>query len=171
MRILLTAFADTAADMLVQALFDTLPHDLFAFLTVPYQREASVQALIKSVLREKGKLRYVVLFGQKAQIGDRVHVEICGRARDRWFETDFPVARFMLCAAGCGLPVYLSQNAGAAFPNHLYAEGLRFFAENPAYRCRMVLCHIPCAEHITHPTEFADKCARTLKCFAEQMIT
>ena len=80
--------------------------------------------------------------------------------------TDFPVAKWMLCAAACGLPAYLSQNAGTMYANHLYAEGLRFLRDDPAYRCQMLLCHVPMAEDGTDHAGFAEKLAQVLVRFA-----
>lgn len=166
MRILITAFSGTAADTLMRRLYDSLPHDVFAFLTVPTAREESVHGLCRTIVRERGRLRYVVSLAQREGIADRIHVETCARARDGWFRTDFPVARWMLCAAACGLPAYLSQNAGTMHANHLYAEGLRFLRDNPAYRCRILLCHVPPPENRTDAAGFAEKLAQVLVRFA-----
>ena len=65
------------------------------------------------------------------------------------------------------LPAYLSQNAGTMYANHLYAEGLRFLRDDPAYRCQMLLCHVPMAEDGTDPAGFAEKWAQVLIRFAE----
>lgn len=167
MRILIAAVSGTAADMLLQHLYDCLPHDRFSFLTVPTAREESVYGLCRAIVREKGRLRYVVLFAQKKEGGDRIHVETCARARDGWFRTDFPVAQWMLCAAACGLPAYLSQTAGSLLANHLYAEGLRFLHKNPMYRCRLLLCHVPMQEHIADAAGFAERVAQVLVRFAK----
>ena len=146
MRILITAFSGTMADKLLMHLCDRLPHEDFAFLRLPTAREESVHGLCRAIVREKGRLRYIVSLAQKEECVGRIHVETCARARDGWFQTDFPVAKWMLCAAACGLPAYLSQNAGTMYANHLYAEGLRFLRDDPAYRCQMLLCHVPMAE-------------------------
>lgn len=166
MRILITAFSGTAADALMRCLYDSLPHDVFAFLTVPTAREESVHGLCRTIVRERGRLRYVVSLAQREGIADRIHVETCARARDGWFRTDFPVARWMLCAAACGLPAYLSQNAGTMHANHLYAEGLRFLRDNPAYRCQMLLCHVPAPGNIADSVGFAEKLTQVLTRFA-----
>lgn len=162
MRILITAFS--GADTLARRLSDALPHEDFAFLTVPTAREESVHRLCRAIAREKGRLRYVIAFAQREGVG--IHVETCARARDGWFRTDFPVAQWMLCAAACGLPAYLSQNAGSSHANHLYAEGLRFLRDNPAYRCRMLLCHVPPPENRTDAAGFAERTAQVLTRFA-----
>ena len=166
MRILITAFSGTMADKLLMDLCDRLPHEDFAFLRLPTAREESVHGLCRAIVREKGRLRYIVSLAQKEGCVGRIHVETCARARDGWFRTDFPVAKWMLCAAACGLPAYLSQNAGISHANHLSAEGLRFLHDNPAYRCRMLLCHVPPPENIADSVGFAEKLAQVLTRFA-----
>ena len=60
MRILITAFSGTMADKLLMHLCDRLPHEDFAFLRLPTAREESVHGLCRAIVREKGRLRYIV---------------------------------------------------------------------------------------------------------------
>ncbi len=164
MRILVVAFV--GMNTLLQYLSDRLPQDTFAFLTVPTTREESVYALCKAIVRDKGRIRYVIVLARREEIADRIYVETCARARDGWFRTDFPVARWMLDSAACGLPAYLSQNAGISHANHLYAEGLRFLREHPEYRCQMLLCHMSTSGRDC--IGIAERYARVLVQFAKE---
>ena len=144
MRILITAFSGTMADKLLMDLCDRLPHEDFAFLRLPTAREESVHGLCRAIVREKGRLRYIVSLAQQEGCVGRIHVEACARARDGWFQTDFPVAKWMLCAAACG-PARLSL---AKRRNHVRQSSLCGGTPVPARRSGIPLSDaaVPCPD-------------------------
>ena len=149
MNVLLTAFQGTSAERLIRQ-FDSRYDKIILCNNKPQSVEQLTRAL---ALRE---YRFIISFGQKPVIRDKVCIELCARLDGTVRQTTFPVSRLAEALTASEIPIKISHNAGTSFCNHLYACGLRHLAQNSG-NTEMVFLHIPFQKNISDFDSFSQK--------------
>lgn len=155
-KILLTGFKGTSSEMLIDR-FD----EAYRRLILENDKVNSAEQLISEM--ENDSFDYVISFGQKPVIKDKIYVECSGRLGDTNYETDFDICKLVSALKHNGFSVHISNNAGTSFCNNLYARGLKFILER-AYKGSMVFLHIPFEKNIS---DFCDLSDRLIKAIHE----
>ena len=123
-RILLTAFRGTSAELLVKGAELNLKYKI---LYLPNDKIKDSELLIDALQQEQ--FDYVISFGQRPNIKDKVHIETTARKDGNALITVFEYERLKCCLEQNGLPVKISDNAGTSYCNELYWNGLRYILE------------------------------------------
>ena len=153
-KILLTVFEGTSSELLLNGFKD------FPVLVLPNDKVRDYELLIESLL--KAHFDYVLSFGQRPNIKDKVHFEITARDGELRLETTFDCERLTLLFEQNGIPTKLSQNAGTSFCNKLYWNGLKYISENEL-ETKMVFVHVPFVKNIKDFELFRQRIYNTLK--------
>ena len=146
-NILLTAFRGTSAEELLKgAECDRL--------LLPNDKVRDSEILIKAVAT--GKYDYVICFGQRPHIKDKVHIETIARDGDFSIDTGFDCEKLKVLFEQNGIVAPISHNAGTSFCNRLYWNGLQYILQNEL-DVKMVFVHIPFMKNITEIERFNKK--------------
>ena len=154
-KILLTAFKGTSSEKVIGC-FD----EAYRRLILENDKVISVNQLISEL--ENDRFDYVISFGQKPVIKDKIYVECSGRLGDTEYETDFDIIRLVSALKLNGFSVHISNNAGTSYCNNLYARGLKIILER-AYKGRMVFIHIPFEKNISDFNDFSDRLIKAIQ--------
>ncbi len=138
-NILLTAFRDTSAELLLKGFNE------FQVLVLPNDKVRDSELLIEML--SKTHFDYVLSFGQRPNIKDKVHIETTARDSEVRLDTIFDCERLRLLFEQNGIPAKLSHNAGTSFCNKLYWNGLKYIAEHKL-ETKMVFVHVPFGKNI-----------------------
>ena len=155
---LLTAFRGTSSERLISC-FDGEFHKLI----LENHKGKSVNQLIQ--LLKGNNFDYVISFGQKPVIRDKLYIELTGKINNVSYKTDFDADRFIDSLTRFGFSVHTSNNAGTSFCNNIYAHGLKFIKEN-TLKTRMIFVHVPFEKNISDFGDFSDKLIKA----AEELI-
>ena len=156
-RILLTAFCGTSAELLVKGAELNLKYKV---LYLPNDKIKDSELLIDALQQEQ--FDYVISFGQRPNIKDKVHIESRARKSELGLETAFDCEKLKCTMEQVGLSVKLSCNAGTSYCNELYWNGLRYIEEN-RLDTKMVFVHVPFEKNISNAEEFIQKTYTGLK--------
>lgn len=156
-RILLTAFCGTSAELLVKGIE---PDSKCQVLYLPNDKIKDSELLIDALQQEQ--FDYVISFGQRPNIKDKVHIESRARKSELGLETAFDCEKLKCTMEQVGLSVKLSCNAGTSYCNELYWNGLRYIEEN-RLDTKMVFVHVPFEKNISNAEEFIQKTYTGLK--------
>ena len=140
MKILLTAFRGSSAEALIKD-WEAYPKIIFP------NHKVRDSELLKDVI-SKQNYDYIISFGQKPNIKDKVYIETTGKQGNICMETSFPWDMLRRLLQEKGLCVKVSQNAGTSFCNQLYFNGLRYLQESNA-DTKMIFIHIPFEKNIS----------------------
>ena len=147
MRILLTAFENTSSQVLVKSISG------YDRLILENDKIKSVKQLEQALQNEN--LRYIVSFGQRPVIKNKIHIEDTALISGEVLETSFDTARMKRAFENHKLSVKLSHNAGTSYCNNIYYHGMRMIAEN-RLNTEMVFIHIPYMKNISNAADFFD---------------
>ena len=142
-NILLTAFRDTSAELLIANT------TAFKTLILPNDKK-----LIDAILVEMPD--YVISFGQRPNIKNKVHIETTARDDDFLISTNFDCDKLKLAFEQNGIVSKISNNAGTSFCNQLYLNGLKYILQN-RLNMKMVFVHIPFEKHIIDFESFSKR--------------
>ena len=156
-RILLTAFCGTSAELLVKGAELNLKYKV---LYLPNDKIKDSELLIDALQQEQ--FDYVISFGQRPNIKDKVHIESRARKSELGLETAFDCEKLKCTMEQVGLSAKLSCNAGTSYCNELYWNGLRYIEEN-RLDTKMVFVHVPFEKNISNAEEFIQKTYTGLK--------
>ena len=153
-NILLTAFCGTSAESLVKST------TAYKTLILPNDKIKDSEKLIDAILVEKPD--YVISFGQRPNIKDKVHIET--KAKDREFSigTNFDYDKLKQLFEQNGIVSKISNNAGTSFCNQLYLNGLKYISQNKL-NTKMVFVHIPFEKNISDFESFSMHFAKSIK--------
>ena len=141
-KILLTAFCGTSAELLIKEIKD------YETLLLPNNKVKDSELLIEKV--QQTEYDFIISFGQRPNIKDKVHIETTARDGEFCLKTDFDCERLQQIFLQNVISTKLSNNAGNSFCNRLYWNGLRYFTEQQGDRkTKMVFVHIPFAKNIS----------------------
>lgn len=145
MQILLTAFKNTSSEVLVKSIkgYDNL--------ILENDRAKSVKQLEQALQKEK--YRYILSFGQRPLIKDKIYVEDKAVINGEALETSFDITRIQQAFENRKIKVKLSHNAGTSYCNNIYYYGMRIIAEN-YLNTKMVFIHIPFRKNISNSAVF-----------------
>lgn len=155
--VLLTAFKGTSSENLLHYF-----HDSYSKLILENDKVKSMNRLISTL--EANTFDFIISFGQKPVIKDKIYIELAGRLGDTVYITDFETDSLASALMDHGFSVHISSNAGTSFCNHIYAHGLKYIMER-AYGARMVFVHVPFAKNITDLGQFSDRLMQAVDCF------
>ncbi len=148
MDILLTAFRGTSAERLLKAQTD------FRALFLPNDKVKDSEILINALAKESTD--YVICFGQKPLIKNKITVETTARDGEICLHTAFDCEKMKVLLVRSGVAAKISHNAGTSFCNRLYYNLLNYLAQNSS-EPRAVFIHIPFAKNFDDFGSFADK--------------
>lgn len=151
--VLLTAFQGTASEKIIGRFGDE-----YYKLILVNDKNNSVNQLISAI--DVYRPDYIISFGQKPVIKDKIYIEFRGREKDTICETDFDVERLQYTFENVGFSVRTSYNAGTSYCNHIYVNGLKCLREKE-YEGKMVFIHVPFEKNISSLVDYAVgvKCA------------
>lgn len=145
MQILLTAFKNTSSETLVKSIKE------YDRLILENDKIKSVSQLEKALQNEN--FRYILSFGQRPVIKDKIHIEDRASINGELLETSFNITRLKRAFDDHKIVVKLSHNAGTSYCNNIYYHGMRMIVENHM-NTEMVFIHIPFMKNISHSADF-----------------
>lgn len=158
--VLLTAFQGTSSERLINC-FD----NGYQKLILENDKDKSVKQLI-SVLESRA-IDWIISFGQKPVIKDKIYIELVGRIGEKIYPSNFDIDRLVCAFKSADIPVRLSDNAGTSFCNHIYAEGLKYLTGSEQ-EANMVFLHIPFEKNILDFHDYSDRLIQAMDSFATQ---
>lgn len=154
-RILLTAFRSTSAELLIK---DVKDYDI---LLLPNDKVKDSELLIEKI--SASDYDYIISFGQRPNIKDKVHIETTARDGEACLNTEFDYGLLQQLFIQNDVPAKLSHNAGTSFCNRLYWNGLRYFAkEKEDKRTKIVFVHVPFEMNVHDFEAFKERIMRTI---------
>ncbi len=144
-RILLTAFQGTSAELLIK---DT---EKYFTLFLPNDKVKDSEILMDAI--SKKEFDFVLSFGQRPNIKDKVHIETTARDGEFQIDTSFDYDMLKCLFEQKGIVAKISHNAGTSFCNRLYLNGLKYIEQNDL-NTKMIFVHVPFAKNITNLDEF-----------------
>ncbi|MBO5166902.1 MAG: hypothetical protein IJ405_02155 [Lachnospiraceae bacterium] len=139
-KILLTAFCNSSAEVLVKNVKN------YEILILPNDKIKDSEKLIGVI--SSGKFDYVISFGQRPNIKDKVHIETTAKDGEYQIVTNFDCESLNLLFTRTGMISKISHNAGTSYCNALYLNVLRYISTN-ALETKMVFVHIPYENNIS----------------------
>ena len=152
--ILLTAFHNTSAEMLIE------DGPAYSTMILPNDKVKDSEMLIAALQNES--FAYVICIGQRPNIRNKVHIETTGRCGDVSVDTGFDCEHLAKAFQRNGVETKLSRNAGRSFCNQLYYNVLRYLSEN-IQDTQIVFIHIPYRKNIDDFNGFCQCFWRAIK--------
>lgn len=154
-HILLTAFLGSSAEPLIKNT------DNYRTLFLPNDKIKDSERLIDIMSKET--IDYIISFGQKPNIRNKVHIETTANKGELRINTDFDCEKLWVFFEENSIVSKISHNAGASFCNELYFNGLRYIEQNKLHT-KMVFIHIPFTKNITDFEMFRGQMLNVIKC-------
>ena len=139
-NILLTAFRNSSAELLLKDVKN------YKTLLLPNNQVKDSEKLIEIISTEK--FDYVISFGQRPNIKNKVHIETTAKDGEYQIVTNFDCESLNLLFTRTGMISKISHNAGTSYCNALYLNVLRYISTN-ALETKMVFVHIPYENNIS----------------------
>lgn len=96
---------------------------------------------------DKAQYDFIISYGQKSVIKDKIYIETVGRLHDNQYLTNFNYLFLLAFIQTRNYPVKISTNAGTSYSNHIYYHGLhKINMEN--LNTRIIFIHIPLMKNI-----------------------
>lgn len=147
MDILLTGFGGTSSELLVKKAS-------YKSLILPSNKIVDSQLLIEEIRLRK--YDYVISFGQKPNIKDKLYIETIARNMVERLNTNLDYKKIKTVFENNKLSVLISVNAGTSFCNALYWNGLNYIY-NRGIDIKMIFIHIPFCKNITDSERFFNR--------------
>ena len=157
--ILLTAFRGTSAEHLLQDIID------FETLLLPNDKVRDSELLIEKL--SASDYDYIIAFGQRPNIKDKVHIETTARDGEACLNTEFDYGLLQQLFIQNDVSAKLSHNAGTSFCNRLYWNGLWYLEEKEDKRTKMVFVHVPFEKNVHDFEEFKERVVKAIDKFCE----
>lgn len=154
-KILLTAFRGSSAEKLIKSV------NGYKTLILPNDKILDTQKLINAISKEK--YDYILSFGQKPVIKDKVHIEMVAKDKEFSITTNFDCEELRKHFNKNGLITKISNNCGTSYCNKLYLNVLKFILQN-GMDTKMVFIHIPFEKNITVFDDFSKKIFDAIRC-------
>lgn len=144
-RILLTAFRNTSAELLLRGVTE------YATLLLPNDKAEDSRMLLGMISREKYDA--IISVGQRPNIKNKVHIETTAKKDGAYLVTELDCEKLRSSFEKHGICAKISHNAGTSYCNALYWNGLGHLscAETDT---RMVFVHIPFVKNIEDLADF-----------------
>ena len=153
MKILVTAFAGTSAQLLVQ-------DSAYTTLLLPSDREQDAEKLFSAL--EKENYDYIFSFGQRPNIKNKVHIETTARKGRDIIETKLDTEQLKGLFIQNEIIAKISHNAGTSYCNSIYYNGLTYIA-GQGLKAKMIFLHIPFIQNIGDMESFRKGVFNTIK--------
>lgn len=154
-KILLTAFRGSSAEKLIKGIAG------YNTLILPNDKVLDTQKLINVISKEK--YDYILSFGQKPVIKDKVHIETLAKDKEFSITTNFDCEELRQHFNKNGLITKISNNCGTSYCNQLYLNGLKYILQN-GMDTKMVFIHIPFYKNISEFDDFRKKVFDSIRC-------
>lgn len=138
-NILLTAFNGSSAELMIKNI------KRYKTLFLPNDKVKDSQKLIDIISKEK--FDYVISFGQRPNIKNKIHIETTAKDGEFCISTNFDCDELKNIFEQKGIISKISHNAGTSFCNQLYMNGLKYILNN-GLNMKMVFIHIPFTKNI-----------------------
>lgn len=155
MNLLLTGFYGTSSELLVRK----ANHKS---LLLPSDKVIDSQILL-SELRQQ-TYDYILSFGQKPNIKDKIYLETTARNANNCIQTNFQYCKLKNALESENIPVRTSDHAGTSFCNALYWNGLNYIC-NKKSNTKMIFVHIPFCKNIADCEMFFDRIITAIHSF------
>lgn len=146
-KVLLTAFSGTSAEALIQG----RKHRL---LLLPNDKVKDSELLIKTLSKEA--FDYIVSFGQRPNIKNKVHIETTAKVGELCMDTKFDCSWLQSVFEQKCIDAKISGNAGTSFCNQLYFNGLKYINQS-GLNTQMVFVHVPFLKNVDDFEGFREK--------------
>lgn len=123
-------------------------------LILPNDKIKDSEKLIDVISREG--FDYVISFGQRPNIKDKVHIETTAKDDELNINTNFDCDKLKQSFELNGIISKISHNAGTSFCNQLYLNCLKYIFQNNM-ETKMVFVHVPFKKNITDFDSFRKK--------------
>ncbi len=160
MKILLTGFMNTSAELLLKNVSNVL--------LLPNHKEKDRNLLIQRISKEK--FDYIICFGQKPVIKNKVKIEEVAHNTNGLICTKMNCKLLMDLFENEGINAELSKNAGTSYCNSIYWNGLSYIEEHDL-ASDMVFIHVPYAKNISNFEEFQEKLYRVIDAIEAGMLS
>ena len=157
-NILLTAFRGTSSELLLKG------GNEFPVLVLPNDKVKDSELLL-GMLSET-HFDYVLSFGQRPNVKDKVHIETTARDGEVCLDTVFNCERLRMLFEQNGIAAKFSHNAGTSFCNKLYWNGLKYIEEHEL-ETKMVFIHVPFGRNISDIELFKDRIFKIIRIFMQ----
>lgn len=144
-NILLTAFCGSSSERLIKGT------EIYKTLILPNDKIKDSRKLIDVI--SKGKFNYIISFGQRPNIKNKVYIETCAHGKLFHINTNFDCDKLELLFKQNQIISRISHNAGTSFCNELYLNGLKYISQNNL-DTKMVFVHIPFCKNIVDFNSF-----------------
>lgn len=108
---------------------------------------------------ESDEYDFILSFGQRPVMKDKVSIEICTRDGKRIINSKFDCQSLLCTFMACGIEAKLSDNAGTSFCNNIYRFGLDYLEHSET---QMVFVHIPFEKNISDFDLFAENVKKAM---------
>ncbi|MED9905324.1 MAG: hypothetical protein UFG06_14230 [Lachnospiraceae bacterium] len=147
-NILLTAFRNSSAESMIKKTKN------YNTLFLPNDKIKDFEMLKNTI--SNGKYDYVISFGQRPMIKNKVYIEDTAHEGDFMIHTNFNCDVLEKIFLQEGIITKISHNAGTSYCNKLYLNGLKYIFQNDL-DIKMVFVHIPYKKNITNFDKFCEK--------------
>lgn len=152
--ILLTAFCGTSSELLLKCVKN------YETLILSNDKIKDYEKLIEVI--SKGKFDYIISFGQRPNIKNKVHIETSAHHHDFFISTNFNCEKLKVLFEQRHIASKISHNAGTSYCNELYLNGLRYISQHKL-NTEMVFVHVPFITNIDDFSGFSKKIIDTLQ--------
>ena len=149
----MTVFRGSSAEQLIKYA------NGFDILILPNDKVKDSKKLIDMIA--DGTYDYVLSFGQRPNIKNKVYIETTARNRESSTGTNFDCEALQRSFESNGISAKISHNAGTSYCNCLYYNGLKYIQQNNL-RTNMVFIHIPFLKNIDDIDLFFTKGLETI---------
>lgn len=151
--ILLTAFYGTSSELLLKCSKN------YETLILSNDKLEDSKKLLD--VMSKGKFDYIISFGQRPNIKNKVHIETGAHFHDFFISTNFNFEKLMLLLEQKHIVSKISHNAGTSYCNELYLNGLRYISQHKL-NTEMIFIHIPFIKNIVDFSSFSKRIFETI---------
>lgn len=137
--ILLTAFCGSSSELLLKGT------EIYETLIMPNDKVKDSEKLIDVI--SKGKFDYIISFGQRPNIKNKVYIETSAHNKEFHISTNFDCDKLEMLFKQSQIITKISHNAGTSFCNELYLNGLKYISQKNL-DTKMVFLHIPFIKNI-----------------------
>lgn len=156
-KVLFTAFKGTSSELIVKT-------GKYTTLLLPNDKLKDAEKLF--LLLQEEDFDYIISFGQRANIKNKIHIETTARNDKNSISTGVDVDRLRDLFMQNGIFAKISHNAGTSYCNSIYWNGLTYIAERKL-NTKMIFIHIPFAKNIEDMDCFSKGIFKAIKEFAE----
>ncbi|MCQ2579490.1 MAG: hypothetical protein MJ159_02180 [Treponemataceae bacterium] len=154
-KIKLAAFTETSAEMLVKEMN-------FQKIFLPSDKTEDTRILL-SELSDAG---FVICFGQKPLIKNKLCVELLAKEKGEILTTDFETETLLDEFKKNELKAMKSSSPGNSFCNAVYWNALKYIKQNKL-NCKILFIHIPFEKNIDDMAVFRSKVLASINGFLQ----